>query len=150
MIPSYLYLCSFPTGSNYICNPPVTDTDIDTMYLVSDLNIVWSELEKMGWKRSGISEYPVDSDDWFSCRNGIYNALITNNQKYFDDFFKATQEAKRLNLTKKEDRIALFTKMCNREPKKAKVKPKYKLNWDELIPVMADDPRFITTGTATF
>lgn len=36
-IPKELYISCFPTGSNYICNPPVEDTDIDTMYLVHNV-----------------------------------------------------------------------------------------------------------------
>ena len=48
MIPSYLYTASFPTGSSYICNPPVLDTDIDQLFLVDDLEKVSKILEKLG------------------------------------------------------------------------------------------------------
>jgi len=108
MIPSHLYITSFPTGSNYICNPPVTNTDIDTMYLVSDMEKTYTELVAQGWKYGSNDTYPPDL--WASFRKGPYNALITYDINHFNAFLKATEEAKRLNLLDKKDRIALFNK----------------------------------------
>jgi hypothetical protein len=116
MIPSYLYQVSFPTGSNYICNPPVTDTDIDTMYLVDNLNQVTKSLLNLGWKLCKEEEYPYDH--WTALRKDKYNALITDDLHYFTQFYKATEEAKSLNLLKKEDHIALFEKYIPQNKKK--------------------------------
>ena len=112
MIPSYLYTASFPTGSSYICNPPVLDTDIDQMFLVDDLEKVSQVLEKLGWKRCGKEEYNVDK--WVAYRKDNLNALLTDNLDHFNKFLQATEEAKKLNLLDKKDRIALFDKYLNR------------------------------------
>ena len=114
MIPSYLYTASFPTGSSYICNPPVLDTDIDQMFLVYDLEKVSKILEKLGWKRCGKEEYNVDK--WVAYRKDNLNALLTDNLDHFNKFLQATEEAKKLNLLDKKDRIALFDKYLS--PKK--------------------------------
>ena len=114
MIPSYLYTASFPTGSSYICNPPVLDTDIDQMFLVDDLEKVGQVLEKLGWKRCGKEEYNVDK--WVAYRKDNLNALLTDNLDHFNKFLQATEEAKKLNLLDKKDRIALFDKYLS--PKK--------------------------------
>jgi hypothetical protein len=123
MIPSYLYKVSFPTGSNYICNPPVTNTDVDEMFLVDDLQEVNFQLTGLGWKKCGLEEetYQDTPSHWAAYRKENMNALLTTNLKYFMDFFKATEEAKHLNLLNKEDRVALFQKILGEEPKKKKI-----------------------------
>lgn len=118
MIPSYLYKVSFPTGSNYICNPPVTDTDIDQMFLVYDLYRAAEELDQLGWKEcrsKNNNEYPTDV--MLAFRLGVNNALLTDNEEYFNNFYKATEEAKRRNLLNKADRIALFEEYTGRKKK---------------------------------
>ena len=125
MIPSYLYKVSFPTGSSYICNPPVTNTDVDEMFLVDDLQEVNFQLTGLGWKKCGLDDDEKYSDKpshWAAYRKENMNALLTTNLKYFMDFFKATEEAKHLNLLNKEDRVALFQKILGEEPKKKKIK----------------------------
>ena len=123
MIPSYLYKVSFPTGSSYICNPPVTNTDVDEMFLVDDLQEVNFQLTGLGWKKCGLEEetYQDKPSHWAAYRKENMNALLTTNLKYFMDFFKATEEAKHLNLLNKEDRVALFQKILGEEPKKKKI-----------------------------
>lgn len=113
MIPKYLYIASFPTGSNYICNPPVTDTDIDEMFLVRDIGHTIDVLESNGWKICGNEEGYGDTQ-WVAFRKGKENALLTQSPVYFNNFLKATQEAKKRNLLDKKDRIALFNDICNK------------------------------------
>ena len=124
MIPSYLYKVSFPTGSSYICNPPVTNTDVDEMFLVDDLQEVNFQLTGLGWTKCGLEEetYQDKPSHWAAYRKENMNALLTTDLKYFMNFFKATEEAKHLNLLNKEDRIALFQKILGEEPKKIKMK----------------------------
>ena len=124
MIPSYLYKVSFPTGSNYICNPPVINTDVDEMFLVDDLQEVNFQLTGLGWTKCGLEEetYQDKPSHWAAYRKENMNALLTTNLKYFMDFFKATEEAKHLNLLNKEDRVALFQKILGEEPKKKKMR----------------------------
>ena len=118
MIPSYLYTASFPTGSNYICNPPVTDTDIDEMFLVTDLNTTEQYLIDNGWKMCGVTEYA--RTNWAAYRKDNLNALITDDPDHFAKFYKATELAKERNLLKKEDRIALFNEICGQMTYKKK------------------------------
>ena len=138
MIPSYLYKVSFPTGSNYICNPPVTNTDVDEMFLVDDLQEVNFQLTGLGWTKCGLEEetYQDKPSHWAAYRKENMNALLTTNLKYFMDFFKATEEAKHLNLLNKEDRVALFQKILGEEPKKKKVP----LDLDYLQEIIREGP----------
>ena len=124
MIPSYLYKVSFPTGSNYICNPPVTNTDVDEMFLVDDLQEVNFQLTGLGWTKCGLEEetYQDKPSHWAAYRKENMNALLTTDLKYFMNFFKATEEAKHLNLLNKEDRVALFQKILGEEPKQKKMR----------------------------
>ena len=97
---------SFPTGSSYICNPPVTNTDIDEMFYVTDLNVAHTQLLATGWTVCGGAEY--ERKEWSAYRSGRNNALLTDNPKYFLAMYHATETAKVLNLQSKADRIALF------------------------------------------
>lgn len=113
MIPNHLYLCSFPTGSSYICNPPVLDTDIDEMFYVYSLEETKVELLSDGWKECGIGEYAIG--DWAAFRKGKNNALITQNKQHYDKFEAATELAKKRNLLKKEDRVKLFNLIVGKQ-----------------------------------
>ena len=150
MIPSYLYKVSFPTGSNYICNPPVTNTDVDEMFLVDDLQEVNFQLTGLGWTKCGLEEetYQDKPSHWAAYRKENMNALLTTDLKYFMDFFKATEEAKHLNLLNKEDRIALFQKILGEKPQIKKMKIIVD-EFDELIrPVMNERMRNAAQPTA--
>ena len=150
MIPSYLYKVSFPTGSNYICNPPVTNTDVDEMFLVDDLQEVNFQLTGLGWTKCGLEEetYQDKPSHWAAYRKENMNALLTTDLKYFMNFFKATEEAKHLNLLNKEDRVALFQKILGEEPKKKKMRIILD-EFEELIrPIMNEAMRNTAQPTA--
>lgn len=40
---------SFPIGSRYVCDPPVMDTDRDTLFLVGDVLTAETALLLEGW-----------------------------------------------------------------------------------------------------
>jgi len=115
------YINCWPTGSNYICNPPVTDTDRDTVFFVEDLYGAAEALEKDGWDLGG-SRSALSPDgwvigdasrDWMSFKKNIdgilENYILTKNFQFFTNFVNATELAKKLNLQKKEDRVTLFS-----------------------------------------
>lgn len=107
----------FPTGSHYICNPPVTDTDIDIMLYVKDLDQSFNLMINAGALCPNDGLY--FEEIFKSFRSGKFNYLITDNILYFGDFKLATETAKKLNLLKKDDRISLFEAIVHREfPKK--------------------------------
>ena len=150
MIPSYLYKVSFPTGSSYICNPPVTNTDVDEMFLVDDLQEVNFQLTGLGWTKCGLEEetYQDKPSHWAAYRKENMNALLTTNLKYFMNFFKATEEAKHLNLLNKEDRVALFQKILGEEPKKKKIQLNLDYLQEFIRPVMNERMRNAAQLTA--
>ena len=105
-------LKSHPTGSSYICNPPVTTTDIDRIYLVDNTEGLFDHMR--GWDFNSSDEYPATLQ-FYSFKkeeDGVtLNALITPDEKYYNQFVLATEVAKKMNLLEKEDRVMLFTAM---------------------------------------
>jgi hypothetical protein len=94
-----------PTGSNYICDPPVTDTDIDYAVLVDDIHKAESYLSGQGWAYGGSAG---DDDRFASYKKDNINVILMTDPLYYNRFLAATEIAKKLNLLKKEDRIYLF------------------------------------------
>lgn len=96
-----------PTGSNYICNPPVEDTDIDYICLVDD---IVKTKKDMGFEYlHTLSDLEYDSAGLFrSIRWGKLNWILTETKEFYEAFVAATEEAKRRNLRNKMDRINLF------------------------------------------
>ena len=96
---------SYPTGSRYICNPAPMDTDNDTVILVNGYFDWRTILLNDGWEDCG--QYD-QGGDFTAFRKGEENYIVTENEKFFDAYVKATEGAKALNLLVKEDRIKLF------------------------------------------
>ena len=101
-----MILAAHKTGSSYICNPPVTNTDIDWIILVSGYYDYVTALQEEGWVTSENDKY--DRDFFTSFRKGAVNYIITEEDNFFYNFVCATEGAKSLNLLNKEDRIKLF------------------------------------------
>ena len=103
-------LDSFPTGSNYICNPPVDNTDIDYMVLLPKDNKTLVQLNLYGkqWEHCGENYGEDDKSNFMAFRKGKYNLILTDNPLYFQLFRDATTLAKKLNLLEKQQRVALF------------------------------------------
>jgi len=97
---------SHPTGSRYICNPPVLTTDKDTIILVDGFSDYFRLLDEEGWDRAD-NEYSIDGY-FTSWRKDEENYIVIEDEKYYDASVVATEAAKALNLLKKEDRITLF------------------------------------------
>jgi hypothetical protein len=105
-IPYNLYEAMFQTGSSIICDPPVTDTDIDFMIHSVNWNRLHKELIKQGYTYTGNDDYP--EDDFRSYRKGVLNLIITPDINFFTRFKEATDVAKKLNLKEKVQRVGLF------------------------------------------
>jgi hypothetical protein len=94
------------TGSNYICNPPVTDTDIDTVILARPG--YEGSLMSLGWQYQ-TSEVEYDGMGAFqSYRKDNRNYIVTTDPRFYQRFVAATKAAKVLNLKDKQKRIELF------------------------------------------
>jgi hypothetical protein len=103
-----------PTGSKYICNPPVEDTDEDWIVLVDNLNTTYEHLDREGFVIGG--SFWVDGKDggntnnnyWWSFKKDNLNLIVTDCETFFNDFVLATYVSKKLNLLSKPDRITVF------------------------------------------
>lgn len=100
-----LVVASHPTGSRYICNPPVLDTDKDTVILIDGYEDWQSLLEDEGWEPCG--DYN-NNGNFVAYRKGEENYIITEDKEYYMRYVYATRAAKAVNLLNKEDRIKLF------------------------------------------
>lgn len=95
------------TGSNYICNPPVTDTDVDYVVLCPVKEDFLSEAAHHGWEVHSDEDYPED-DDFCSVRNGNVNLIVTESIEFYGRFVTATELCKRLNTMEKSERVSIF------------------------------------------
>lgn len=100
-------IASHPTGSRYICDPPPTDTDNDTVILIApeDFDSVNVTLMLNDWELGGSM---VPGDIWYSYKKGIENYIITTSEEHYRKWITATRIAKKFNMVNKEDRIDLF------------------------------------------
>ncbi len=111
---------SFLTGSSFICNPPVLDTDVDICILVENLADTCDILEADGWKVSSDDpEYQCEGSgeiDFITARKGgggvSTNLIIYDDQRGYTAFQHATLVAKKLNVVDKLDRVLLFQAVC--------------------------------------
>lgn len=94
------------TGSNYTCNPPVLDTDIDYIVLVSDFGKAASFLLESGFVACTELEYYGNM--FYAFRKGQLNLIITWQGVFYERFCAATMLAKHRNLLDKDDRVDLF------------------------------------------
>lgn len=104
-----------PCGSRVTCDPPPTDTDADflvflpeyDMQRVSDV-VLWLEADR-GYALDDNEHYQVLVQSSFaSLKRGEVNLLLTASRDWRDRHVRATALCRRLNLSDKSDRIALF------------------------------------------
>lgn len=100
-------LFSHPIGSRYVCDPPVMDTDKDTLCLVDDVQKAEKLLLEEGWSPCCGGEYV---DTYFKAfRKGEDNYVITAARPFFERYLIAAQVCKALNVRDKETRIKIHT-----------------------------------------
>lgn len=100
-----LVLKSFPIGSRYVCDPPVMDTDKDTLILVANLAEAANALMNTGWEICGNGGY-IDGI-FMAFRKGEENYIVCKDEKFFHRYVLAAQVAKALNVQDKETRIKI-------------------------------------------
>lgn len=104
-IPEELYQEVGLTGSSYICNPPVTNTDIDFVIYSQDWDKLHDWCKKNAFK-TNFEDYGLE--EFRSYKRGIINLIVTNDATFYRRFVKATEVAKKLNLLDKQQRVDLF------------------------------------------
>lgn len=100
---------SFTCGSAFVCNPPVLDTDLDAVVAVTGYPCaIWAALEPLGYTNcSKVGEnYP--EDDHCIVRKGRMNFIIVTTPTRYEQWKKATDICKALNLTDKADRVVVY------------------------------------------
>ena len=105
-------------GSRATCNPPPTQTDIDYLILIREsvsMATFARQLRADGFSLDTGGEYMgpesvpnQEESHFYSFRKGDLNLIVTKELDFHSRFLSATLLAKRFNLMKKVDRIALF------------------------------------------
>ena len=98
------------TGSRVICDPAPTNTDEDYVCFQPAYEKAIVNLEGLGFKSEGNPEFYTGNDrgNFRSLRKGNVNLILTDQCEFYQLFCSATELARRFNLLKKADRIALF------------------------------------------
>lgn len=110
-----------PTGSRYICDPPVLVTDIDFLVYISELDKIIlilnregleQKLTKAGYKKTDNDNYrgiaDVDGLSRFTTwRKGVINLIITSSVEFAESFQTATSICKRENIREKWHRTLI-------------------------------------------
>lgn len=100
-------------GSRVTCNPAPSDGDYDYLLLVKpnseNIADVVRRLTSLGYVLEGYGHYQaMAASDFMSWRKGNINLIITASLDFVSKHHVATALCKKLNLLKKEDRIAVF------------------------------------------
>lgn len=108
-IPENLWDNIYRTGSNFICDPPVNNTDIDFVLFSKAPSKLLDYLCSKGFEANCRGDYPLEVDGFFvSMKKDKLNLIITDKYDFYIRFVKATDLAKKLNLLEKQQRITLF------------------------------------------
>lgn len=102
-----LYLEALLTGSRVMCNPPVLDTDLDVVLLVTDGDAALA-IERQGYTLTTDATYGVDLNGFCTFRKGDVNLIVTSNAAEFHSWAVATRWCTELNLRSKTDRATFF------------------------------------------
>ena len=98
----------FITGSSVVCNPPVTDTDIDYVFVFSPQ--ANDQILSVG----GIPSYEAEGKRYNNSsvrqayRLGNINLIAVANDSDYECWYHATRIATKLNLKEKSQRVILF------------------------------------------
>ncbi|MBY5553692.1 hypothetical protein J0664_06230 [Rhizobium leguminosarum] len=96
-----------PTGSRFICDPPVMDTDEDYVCLMTDEDVLFD----LGFNCTTQEDPTYELSDFSTWRHKHYNLVVTGNLPFYEKFVAATNEAKEKNILDKGERIQLFQKV---------------------------------------
>ena len=100
---------SFTCGSAFVCNPPVLDTDLDAVALVGgNPEAIWRVLEPLGYTNCSKAGESYPEGDHCIVRKGRMNFIIVTTKVRFEQWRKATDICKALNLTDKAERVVVY------------------------------------------
>lgn len=99
----------FAGGSRVICNPPVTDTDLDICVLLHDKADLGT-LEGLGYVPCPLHYDVMMGAEYAFCtfRKDEINLIVTCDDALFERYRLATEWATKINIQNKEDRAMFF------------------------------------------
>ena len=112
----------WPSGSAYIC-PTATYNDLDFVMHLEEAQVgTYRQLLLVdGWESCTAAEYPDRYESgWEAFRKGQWNLILCWNATQYLRWLAATELAKVLNLTAKEERAGLFQAVRDGVPEQAR------------------------------
>ena len=97
------------TGSSYICDPPVLDTDWDYLLLVESMDHAHEDILNKGFIYTSIEYEEMPGEHFRTYRNDEYNLIVTTSTQWYVRFCAATEYCKTKNVLNKETRVMFFT-----------------------------------------
>jgi len=98
----------YPTGSRYVCDPPVMNTDIDFVIYSTD-KTVKERIIKFGYKDTTNNEptyhFQYEGYEFTAFRKRTVNLTLTHSKKFIDRHVVATHICKRKNVRNKLRRV---------------------------------------------
>jgi hypothetical protein len=95
----------FPTGSMYVCNPPVISTDLD--FIVYNSEDLSKRLTSLGFTAHTL-EYPFESKwDFSTWRKDKLNLIFSSSKEFTNRFMVATHVCKEKNIRIKYHRVVV-------------------------------------------
>jgi len=98
----------YPTGSRYVCDPPVMNTDIDFGVYSTDKTIK-ERIIKLGYKDTTNNEpayhFQNEGYEFTAFRKRSVNLILTHSKKFIDRHMVATHICKRKNVRDKLNRV---------------------------------------------
>lgn len=109
-IPNHLWKNIYQTGSSVICDPPVTNTDIDFVIYYNNHELpAWLYEKGFTCSSKDREEYELaESSSMLCLRKDNINLILVDDYIFYQRWVRATILAKQFNLIKKYDRISLF------------------------------------------
>ena len=96
------------TGSSYICDPPVLDTDWDYLLLVEYIDNAHADLLYRGFDYTSLEYEEMPGEHFRTYRKDQYNLIVTTSTQWYVRFCAATEYCKTKNVLNKETRIMFF------------------------------------------
>lgn len=101
----------YPVGSRETCNPAPEDGDYDYLCLVENRESFVVVAKGLGYTDETFQcseKYLSVGRRFTSLRKGELNLIATDDESFVQKFRAATSIAKKFNLLKRDDRVALF------------------------------------------
>jgi|TARA_Y100000310_G_scaffold161131_1_gene161055 hypothetical protein len=103
-------------GSRFICNPMPLDTDLDILVLTTtSQEMVRAFMDENGYNWLGDESYTTLRGKFDVFEKGDVQYIVTWSEEFYECFRIAAAVAKKLNMTKKHERVALHDMILHRE-----------------------------------